>query len=292
MQSGVVTGHFYQTMSQWPNVMPAFFMLRYLPTSETSRAGTFVFCFILVLGSTANLLPDRFLRPAGIAVAIFYVAIYFASLSFARRQQSLASLGITGGHWLIAVIAGIILGSGGALGVAQDFPGGTFIPSVGWRSILTLVCTGAYAGIVEAVVFFGYFQFRLRDAFGAPIAIIGTACAWMVLHAVVIAIPGAGTFSAQRGVASFLISIFAGFLLICIVVQLTRSLWAGALANIIANVFVNLYMLSVKPQQVIIADPKNLPIDGLAFILVIVGIFLTRQRIKSATLADAQEGAL
>jgi hypothetical protein len=68
---------------------------------------------------------------------------------------------------------------------------------------------------------------------------------WMVLHAVVIPIPGAGTFSAQRGVASFLIGIFAGFLLICIAVQLTRSLWAGALANMIANVFVNLYMLRV-----------------------------------------------
>jgi membrane protease YdiL (CAAX protease family) len=261
--------------------MPSFFTLRYRPTSETLRAGTLVFCFILVLGSTANLVPDRFFRPASIAVAIFYVAIYFASLPFARRQQSFASLGITGGHWLIAVIVGIILGSVGVLGVAQDFPGGTFIPTVGWLSILTLVCTGAYAGFVEAVVFYGYFQFRLRDAFGAPIAIIGTAFAWMVLHAVVISVPGAGTFSAQRGVASFLIGIFAGFLMICIVVQLTRSLWAGALANMIANVFVNLYMLSVKPQQVIIADPKDLPIDGLAFILVIMGIFLTRQRIKS-----------
>jgi hypothetical protein len=49
----------------------------------------------------------------------------------------------------------------------------------------------------------------------------------------------------------------------------------------IANVFVNLYMLSVKLQQVIIANPKDLPIDGLAFIPVIVGIFWTRQRIKS-----------
>ncbi len=260
--------------------MPSFFTLRCLPTSETLRAGTFVFCFILVLGSGANLVPERFLRPAGIAVAIFYVAIYFAALSFARRQQSFASLGITGGHWLIAAIAGIILGSGGVLGVAQDFPGGTFIPTtVGWLGILTLVCTGVYAGFVEAVVFFGYFQFRLRDAFGAPIAIIGTAFAWTVLHAVVISIPGAGTFSAQRGVASFLISIFAGFLVICLAVQLTRSLWTGALANMIANVFVNLYMLSVKPQQVIIADPADLPIDGLAFILVIAGIFLTRQRI-------------
>jgi len=83
------------------------------------------------------------------------------------------------------------------------------------------------------------------------------------------------------GAASFLIGIFAGFLVICIVVQLTRSLWAGALANMFANVCGNLYMLSVKPQQVIIADSKDLPVDGLAFILVIVGIVLTRQRITS-----------
>jgi hypothetical protein len=261
--------------------MTSFFTLHHRLNPETLRAGTFVFGFILVLGSAANLVPDRFLRPAGIAVAIFYVAIYFASLSFARRQQSLASLGIAGGHWLIAAIAGIVLGSAGALGVARDFPGGTFIPAVGWLSLVTLVCTGAYAGFVEAVVFFGYFQFRLRDAFGVPIAVVGTAFAWMILHTAVLSIPGAGTFSAQSGVASFLVGILAGFLIICIVVELTRSLWAGAVANITANILVNLYMLSVKPQQVIIANPENLPIDGLAFILVVVGIFLTRQRIKS-----------
>ena len=270
--------------------MRSFFTFRCRPTSETLRAGTFVFCFILVLGSAANLVPDRFLRPAGIAVALFYVAIYFASLSFARRQLSFASLGITGGHWLIAVIAGIVLGGGGVLGVVQDFPGGTLIPTVGWLSILTLVCTGAYAGFVEAVVFYGHFQFRLRDAFGSPIAIIGTAFTWTVLHAVVTSIPGAGTFSAQHGVARFLISLFAGFLMICIVVQLTRSLWAGALANMIANVFVNLYMLSVKPEQVIIANPKDLPIDGLAFVLVVAGILLTRQRIKSEQARCSQPG--
>ncbi len=270
--------------------MTSFFTLRYRPGAETLRAGTFVFCFILVLGSTANLVPDRFLGPAGIAVAIFYVAVYFATLSFARRQQSFASLGITGGHWLIAVIAGIILGSVGVLGVAQDFPGGTFIPTVGWLSVLTLVCTGAYAGFVEAVLFYGYFQFRLRDALGAPIAIIGTAFAWVFLHVVVISIPGAGTFSAQHGVARFLITLCAGFLMICLVVQLTRSLWAGALANMIANVFVNLYMLSVKPQQVIIADPKDLPVNGIAFLLVIAGIFLTRQRIKSEQARCSEPG--
>ncbi len=176
------------------------------------------------------------------------------------------------------------------MGVAQDFPGGTFIPSAGWLSVLTLVLTGAYAGFVEAVVFFGYLQFRLRDAFGAPVAIIGTAFAWMVLHAVVISIPGAGTFSAQGGVASFLIGIFAGFLVICITVQLTRSLWAGAMANMTANVLVNLYMLSVKPQQVIIANPKNLPIDGVAFILIVAGIFFIRQRIKSEQHAAVDGG--
>ncbi|MHC4178367.1 MAG: CPBP family glutamic-type intramembrane protease [Planctomycetota bacterium] len=119
--------------------------------------------------------------------------------------------------------------------MAQDFPGGTFIPSVGWQSILTLVCTGVSAGFIEAVVFYGYFQFRLRDAFGAPIAIFSTAFAWMAFHAVVISIPGAGTFSAQQGVVSFLVSIFVGFLVMCTVVQLTRSIWAGALANTIAS---------------------------------------------------------
>ena len=165
--------------------------------------------------------------------------------------------------------------------MAQDFPGGTFFPSVGWHSILTLVCIGVSAGFIEAVVFYGYFQFRMRDAFGVPIAILSTAFAWMALHAAVISIPGAGTFSAQQGVVSFLVSILVGFLVLCTAVQLTNSIWAGALANMIANVFVNVYMLSVKPEQVIIADPKDLPVEGLAFLLVIVGLVLTQVRIKS-----------
>ena len=261
--------------------MSSFFALRCRPTSDTLRAGVFVFCFILVLGAIANLVPDPFLRPAGIAGSLYYVVAYFGSLSFARRQRSFSSIGLTGGHWLIGVITGIIFGIGGAWGVAQDFPGGTYFPSVGWQSILTLVCTGVSAGFIEAVVFYGYFQFRLRDAFGAPIAILVTALSWTALHAAVISIPGAGTFSAQQGVVSFLVSIFVGFLVGCTAVQLTNSIWIGALGNMTANVFVNLYMLSVQPEQVIIADPKDLPVDGLVFILVILGLVLTRQRMKS-----------
>jgi membrane protease YdiL (CAAX protease family) len=225
--------------------------------------------------------PERFLRPAGIVGTVCYVAIYFVTLSFARRQQSLTCLGITGGHWLIAIIIGVVLGIGGAWGVAQDLPGGTFFPSVGWLRILTLVCTGVSAGFIEAVVFYGYFQFRLRDAFGAPIAVLGTVFSWVALHAVVISIPGAGTFGAQDDIISFLVGISVGFLVLCTAVELTNSIWAGALANMMANVYVNLYMLSVRPEQVLIADPKDLPVDGLAFILVITGLVLTRQRIKS-----------
>jgi hypothetical protein len=72
-----------------------------------------------------------------------------------------------------------------------------------------------------------------------------------------------------------------GFFVLATAVQLTQSIWAGALSNMIANVFVNLYMLSVKPEQVIIADPRDLPIDGLVFVLVAVGLVLTWRRIAS-----------
>jgi membrane protease YdiL (CAAX protease family) len=155
-----------------------------------------------------------------------------------------------------------------------------------------LVCTGVSAGFIEAVVFYGYFQFRLNEAFGAPAAILGTALAWTALHAAVIAIPGAGTFSAQHGVTSFLVGIFVGFLVLATAVQLTHSIWAGALPNMIANVFVNLYMLSVRPEQVIIADPRDLPIDGLVVILVAVGLVLTRRRIAAERCDPSDAGPL
>ncbi len=259
--------------------MPSVIALRCRPTAETLRAAIFVVCFILVLGLGANLVPARFLELAGKGVTIFYVAVYYASLSFAGRQRSLAALGITQGRWLVAIVAGIVLGSLGTLGVIQDFPGGTLVPPCGWRSITALVCTGFSAGFIEAVVFYGYFQFRLSEAFGAPIAILGTTLAWIALHASVLAVPGAGTFSAQHGVTAFLVGIGVGFLLTATVVQLTHSVWAGALPNIMANIFVNLYMLSVRPEQVIIADPKDLPIAGLMAVLIVLGLALTRQRI-------------
>lgn len=269
--------------------MPLVIALRCRPTAETLRAAIFVVCFILVLGLGANLVPPRFLGLASTGVTIFYVAVYYASLSFARRQRSFAALGITQGRWLVAVVAGIILGSLGVLGVMNDFPGGTLVPSFGWRSITVLVCAGFSAGFVEAVVFYGYFQFRLSEAFGAPIAILGTTFAWTALHAAAIAVPGAGTFSAQHGVTTFLVSIGVSFLLITTVVQLTHSIWGGALANIIANIFVNLYMLSVRPEQVIIANPKDLPIEALMAVLVVVGLAMTRQRIEGGIRSPRRE---
>jgi hypothetical protein len=45
---------------------------------------------------------------------------------------------------------------------------------------------------------------------------------------------------------SFLVSVFVGFLVLAIAVQLTHSIWAGGLPNMIVNVFVNVYMLSVR----------------------------------------------
>ena len=88
--------------------MSSFFTLRCRPTSETSRAGILVVCFILVLGTIANLVPDRFLRPAGVIGTIYYLTAYFVALSYARRQRSFAALGITGGHWLVAVVVGVL----------------------------------------------------------------------------------------------------------------------------------------------------------------------------------------
>ena len=78
------------------------------PGSETLRAGILVVCFILVLGTIANLVPDRFLRPAGVIGTIYYLAAYFVALSYARRQRSFAALGITGGYWLVAVVVGVL----------------------------------------------------------------------------------------------------------------------------------------------------------------------------------------
>ena len=86
--------------------------------------------------------------------------------------------------------------------------------------------------------------------------------------------PGAGTFAAPCvGVSSFLISLFITFFIIGLIVHFTGNIWTGVVQNaVMGNVLTNLYMLSVMPDEVFIANPDSLPVSLLVAALVLAGL--------------------
>ncbi|MGH7856703.1 MAG: CPBP family glutamic-type intramembrane protease, partial [Candidatus Binatia bacterium] len=259
-----------------------FFTLRFDPTAETIRATAFVVSFIVVLGSMLTFVAPRFGRDvAGPIVTAFYVVMYFSTLSFVRRQGSFAAVGITRRRWGVAAILGFLVGGVGVLGTMNMFPEGRFvIPE--WRSFVVLVATGLSVGFIEDVIFYGYFQFRLEEAFGPLVAVLGGALAWTLFHAGGLAAPGAGTFGAgPLGPVTFLANLFVSFLAIGLVVHFTGNIWAGVVQNaLMGNVLINLYMLSVMPNEILIADPDALTVALLVAVLVVAGLAAQRRRLR------------
>lgn len=88
---------------------------------------------------------------------------------------------------------------------------------------------------------------------------------------------------------SFLINLFVAFLIIACVVQFTGNIWAGVVQNVMANTLVNLYMLSVRPEDVLIADPSDLPLEALVALLVVVGLLITGRKITTSAREDRSE---
>jgi membrane protease YdiL (CAAX protease family) len=266
--------------------MRAFFSVRFRPTAETGRAALFVAIFIVALGSLHGFVSPHFGRTvAGVLATLFYLTIFFATLSFARRRQSLAALGVTTRRWFIAVALGALVGSLGLFGTMNAFPAGHFVIPP-WPSLLALLATAISVGFIEDLVFYGYFQLRVEESFGPLIGVSASSVAWTLFHAAALSTPGAGTFGAQVvGVTNFLVHLLVTFFILGLVVHVTGNIWAGVVQNaVMGNVLVNLYMMSIMPEQILIGDPASLPVALGAALLVgsgLVGSFMidvVRQR--------------
>lgn len=210
---------------------------------------------------------------AGSAVTLFYLVGYFAMLAYARAHGGLPALGVLTRRWLMAAAAGAIIGGVGVLGTMKLFPqGGFVVPD--WRRLTVLMATGLSVGFIESLVSCGHFQFRFEEAFGPVVAIFATAMAWTLFHAVVPLTPGAGTYAAgPLGAGTFLANLFVTFAVIASIVHFTGNIWSSVVQNaVVGNVLINVYMLSVMPQKVLIADPKSLPVALLMAVLVVLGV--------------------
>jgi len=253
--------------------MRQFLTLRFQPTGETKQATALVVAYIVILGVMLSWVSPEFESFSGNVVTLFYLVMFAVTLAFVRRQGTFAVVGITRHRWLVGAALGVLIGGLGLLGTMSSFPGGTFIIPT-WPSLLALLAAGISAGLMEDLVIYGYFQFRWEEAFGPIVAVLASALVWTLAHGAVLAVPGAGTYAAQRvGVSNFLISLFITFFIIGLIVHFTRNIWAGVIQNaVMGNVLTNLYMLSVMPEAVFIANPESLPVALLVAMLVLLGI--------------------
>lgn len=242
------------------------------PSRETWIASLCVLALIATLGVMLTFVSPRYgYQQAGQLVTICYVLVYLAALGFIRRRRSFYAVGLTLKNCVLSILLGFVIGCVGLFRVTSFFARGTFVlPEM--RVLTVLVATGLSVGFIEDLVFYGYFQFRLEEDFGAVVGILGTAIAWTAFHAVTLAEPGAGTIAGDIvGARVVLANLFATFLVTGVVVHLTRNIWAGVVQNaLVGNVLTNLYLLSVRPTKVLIADPKALPV-AISLVLIVVG---------------------
>lgn len=267
--------------------MRQFFTFRFQPTAEAIQSTVVVSFYILILGAMLSRLVPISESVAGNVVTLFYLAMFSIALFFVRWKGSFTHVGITRQNWLLGAILGLLLGGLGLLGTINSYPDGSFqIPA--WRSMLSLIAAGLSGGFIEILVINGYFQFRWEEAFGPIIAVIGSALSWTLAHGVVMTLPGAGTYVAQEvGITSFLVSIFVMFFILGLITHFTRNIWAGVILNAVTgNIFTNLYMLSIMPEQVFIANPGNLPIALFTALYVITGLALTRNLLSRSSISD------
>ncbi len=253
--------------------MRQFFTVRFQPTGETKQATALVVAYIVILRMMLSWVSSEFESFSGNVVTLFYLVMFAVVLAFVRRRGTFAAVGITRHRCFVGAALGVLIGGLGLLGTMSSFPGGSFIIPT-WPSLLALLAAGISAGLIEDLVLYGYFQFRWEEAFGPIVAVRAGALVWTLAHGAVLAVPGAGTYAAQRvGVSSFLISLFITFFIIGLIVHFTRNIWAGVIQNaVMGNVLTNLYMLSVVPDEVFIANPDSLPVSMLVALLVLAGL--------------------
>ena len=244
---------------------------------------------IPVLASFVWLLGGRSLA-ASLAVTAVYVLWFTASLRHAWRLRDLSRLGLTKRHLVWSVLGGILVGAFGFAGLVFNTPGyeGGHLVFQPLGSVVAVLTIGLLAGLVESIAIYGYLQFELQRRWGRLASVLATGAVVALFHLALAFEPGAGTYGMAMGLWQFAVGIFLGGLLVATVVALTQNVWGAVVQNgLMGNVLANLYVLSVRPEEVIIADPTRLwlavPLLVLAFVaLVVVAVRVSQDRTKQA----------
>jgi len=244
---------------------------------------------IPILAGSVWLLGARSLA-ASLAVTLIYAAWFAASLSHGWRLRDLSRLGLTRRRLVWSVLGGLLVGTFGFTGLVSNTPGyeGGHLVLQPWDAVAAVLATGFLAGMVESIAIYGYLQFELQRRWGRLASVLATAAVVALFHLALAFEPGAGTYGMAMGLWQFAAGIFLGGLLVATVVALTQNVWGAVVQNgLMGNVLANLYVLSVRPEEVIIADPTRLwlaaPLLVLALVaLVVVAVRVSRDRAKQA----------
>lgn len=223
------------------------------------------------------------------SVAFFYAIWVGVSLLYAVRNGGLDSIGLPGKKPVIATVLGIALGVllVTANNNTPEFNNATLI-HLPFLSMVTLIVTGSLAAFCEVIMIMGYYYFSLEDSFGPIVSILMVALTWTVFHLILVFSPGSIP-STSSGLANYAVGIFIGSLVITYITYATKSILTGFLTNLLSNVFINWFRMSVSPQDVLIAS-NSFPALGLIMVLLcITGLFYVQKNSHLRNSIDQKE---
>lgn len=215
---------------------------------------------------------------ASYSVTVFYSIWVALSLYYALRNGGLSSIGLPGKRWLVAVIMGVIIGMMSIIGNnnTPEFRNAT-LTRIPILSLLTLIITGSAAAFSEVMMIMGYYHFIIEKRCGMIISIIITSVTWTVFHLLLLFSPGSIP-STSGGIQNFIVGILFGSLIITITTSITKSILTAFIVNLMSNIFINWFRISVSPQDVLIAD-NSFPVIGIILIIMyIVGIVYVNKK--------------
>ncbi|MGE5672801.1 MAG: type II CAAX prenyl endopeptidase Rce1 family protein [Mycobacterium leprae] len=234
---------------------------------------------IVVVSGLLRAVPPHW---QGSVVAITYSIWLALALAYGYRVSSLAAVGLTSRRLLpgtVAAIAVALLGVAGSLQDPTMVGAALVLPDP--PLLLAMLVTTLAAAFAEQLVFAGYLQLRMEAAFGRLAGILAYATLFTGFHVALIWLPGAVPPSGG-GMTQFVGGLFAASCLVALIFTYARNVWAMALAGCVNAMLLNLYRLSVRPDEVLVADPSVLR-SGLPLLLGwFFAVWLTGRMIRGA----------
>lgn len=194
----------------------------------------------------------------GYVVSIVYSFWIGWVLVYGYRRGSLSAVGLTGRRFWPGLVLASSLALLGVAGTLQDpTMRGAVLAMPPLPEISAMIVTTMAAAFAEQLVYAGYVQLRFEEAFGRAAGILAYGILFTGFHMAMLWLPGAVP-PAGNGLAQFTAGLLLGSCLAGVVFTYMRNVWAMALASGLNALLVNLFRLSVRPEEVFVNNPVTL----------------------------------